>query len=57
MVKVAWFRFQQCLVPLTCRFPKGSLKMDFLDIFLTTFFGLTNFGNDEGHLLLKMLKI
>ena len=45
MVKVVWFRFQQCLVPLTCCFTKGPLKEDFLETFLTTFLRVRNFAN------------
>ena len=37
MVKVGLFRFQQFLVPVTC--------WDFLEIWLTMFFGVRNFGN------------
>ena len=36
---------QQCFVPLTCRLSKGPMKRDFLEIWLTTFFGVRNFGN------------
>ena len=32
MIKVLWFRFQKCLVSLTCCFPKCPLKRDFLQI-------------------------
>ena len=45
MVKVMWFRFQKCLVPLTFCFPIVPLKIYFLEIFLTTFFGTRNFEN------------
>ena len=45
MVKVVWFRFQQCLLHLTCHFPKGPRKGDFLEIWLTTYFGVHNLGN------------
>ena len=45
MVKVVWFRFQKCLVPLPCCFPKGLLKGDFLEICLAILFGIRNFGN------------
>ena len=45
MVKLVWFTFQQCLVPLTCCFPKGPLKGDLSETFLTTFFRVCNFAN------------
>ena len=45
MVKVVWFKVQQCLVPFTMFLIKGSLERTFLDICLTTFFGVRNFGN------------
>ena len=45
MVKVAWFRLQQCLVPLTCYLSKGRMRGEFLEIWLTTFFGVLDFGN------------
>ena len=41
---MAWFRLQHCLNPLTCYFSKGSMRGDFLEISLTTFFGVPNFG-------------
>ena len=45
MVKVVPFRFQQCLVPLSMLLVEGPLKLDFLDIYLTTLLGVRNFGN------------
>ena len=45
MVKVVPFRFKQYLVRLTCCFTKSPLKGDFWEIWLTTFFGVRNFGN------------
>ena len=33
------------LVRLPCSLSMGHLKRDFLDIYLTTFFGVRNFGN------------
>ena len=45
MVKVVSFRFQQCLVPLSMLLVEGPLKLDFLDIYLTTLLGVRNFGN------------
>ena len=48
MVKMVWFRFQQCLVPLTCCLSKGPINRDFLEIGLIMFFGVRNFGNRKG---------
>ena len=45
MVKVLSSRLQQCLGRLRCCLLKGSLKRDFLVIFLITFFGVRNFEN------------
>ena len=45
MVKVVRCRFQQFLVLLTCCFRKVPPKGDFLEIFLTTFFGVCNYKN------------
>ena len=59
MVKVVCYRFPQCLVPLTCCFLKGSLKRNYLEIFLTTFFRLRNFEkyvSDEGHVFFKNIE-
>ena len=44
-VKVVSFRFQHYLIPFPICLSKGPLKRDFLDIYLTTFFGIRNFGN------------
>ena len=60
MVNVALFRFQQCLVLLGCGLLKGPLKEDFLEIFLTRFFGVCNFGKTSPIkviFFLKMFKI
>ena len=38
MVKVVWFRFQQCLIHVTMLLVEGQLKRNFLDVYLTTFF-------------------
>ena len=35
----------------------GLQKRDFLDIYLTTAFGVCNFQNTSGHLFMKMFKI
>ena len=39
------FRFQRCFGPFLCYLWKGPLKRDFLDIYLTTFFGVPKFKN------------
>ena len=56
MVKVVWFTFKQCFVPLTCCLSKGPMKGDFLEIRLTTFFGVRNFGNRSGMRLIFFTK-
>ena len=59
MVKVVWFRFQQFLVPLTMLLFGGPVKQHFLDIYLTTFSGVFNFGNTStirNIFFLKMFK-
>ena len=60
MVQVVLFRFQQCLLPFTCCFAKNRMKLDFFEIWLTTFFWVHNVGNTATMkviLLLKMFKI
>ena len=60
MAKVVWFRFQQCWLPLTCCFSKGSLKREFLESYFATYFGIRNFGNTSAMSIifsLKMFKI
>ena len=57
MVKVGWFRFQQCLAALTCCFSKGPFKRKFLDSYLTTYFGVRNFGNTSAMRVIFFLKI
>ena len=56
MAKVVWFRIQQCLLPLTCCFAKVPMKRDFLEIRLTTFFGVRNFGNTSAMRRMFFLK-
>ena len=48
MVKVPWFRYQNCLVPLPCCFSKDPLKREFLDIYFTTYFRFCSFRNTSG---------
>ena len=40
--------FQQCLGAFTMLLSEGSLKWDFLDIDVTIFFRVCNFGNTLG---------
>ena len=59
MGKVGWFRFQRCLVPLICCFAKCSMRIEFLEIWLTTFLEVCNLGNKaavRSIFFLKMLK-
>ena len=57
MVKVVSFRFQHCLIPFTFCFSKGPLKCDFVDIYLTTFFGIRNFGNTSATKVIFFLEV
>ena len=59
MVKGAPLRVQQCFVVFECCLWKDPLKGDFLEIILTTFFGVCNFGNISAinvTIFLKMFK-
>ena len=44
------------LVPLTCVFRNCPLKEEFLEIWLTTFFGLRNFGNTSARTVIFLWK-
>ena len=60
MVKVLPLTFQQRFHRLPCYLLKGPLKGDFLDIYLTTSFGVPEFKNTSAMkviLILKMFKI
>ena len=60
MVKVLSFRFQQCFGPFTMLLVEGSSERDFLDIYLTTFFGVRKFKNTSAMrviFFLEMFKI
>ena len=60
MVKVVWFRFQQFLIPLTMLLVEGRVKRDYLDIYLTAFLEVCNFGNASARgysLFLKYSKL
>ena len=43
--KVPSFRLQQCFGPFTMLLVEGSSEKDFLDIYLTAFFGVRKFKN------------
>ena len=55
--KVLWFRFQTCLGTLTYCFSKHPPKRDFLDIYLTTFWGVRNFQNTKSMRVILFFKI
>ena len=57
MVKVLSFKFQHIWARLPCCSSKDPLKQDFLDIDLTTFFGVSNFGNTSAMRVIFSLKI
>ena len=60
MVKAVWSDFISVLVGLPLYLSKGPLKWDFLDIYLTTFFGVRKFKNTSAMrviFFLKMFKI
>ena len=42
---------------LPCWLSKGPLKRDFLDIYLTTFFGIRNFGNTSAMRVTFLVKV
>ena len=44
MVKELPFRMNQCFGPFNMLQAMGHLQLDFLNIYLTTFFGVSNFG-------------
>ena len=60
MAKVLLFRLQQCFDTFTMLPLKGLLKQGFLDSYLTTYFGVSNFGNTSAMLIIscwEMFKI
>ena len=60
MLKVLLLRSEQCLGPFTMLPSNGLQKQDFLDIYLTTVFGVRNFKNTSAMsviFLFKMFKI
>ena len=61
MVKLLSIRFEQCFGPFTMLPVKGPQKQDFLDIYLSTSFGVRKFENTLSmrviFLFLKTFKI
>ena len=57
IAKVVSFRFQDSLIPFTMLIVEGPLKRDFLDIYLTTFFGIRNFGNTSAMRVTFLVKV
>ena len=57
MVKVLSVKFQLIRARLPCCFSQDPPKRDFLDIDLTTFFGVPNFGNTSAITVTDFLKI
>ena len=54
------FRFQMCFHPFTMMPVEGFSQTEFLDIYLTTFSGVSNIGNTSAMTLIffsKMFKI
>ena len=57
MVKVLSFRFKKCFGLLTYYLSQALQKGDFLDIYLTTFFGVSKFENTSAMRVIFFLKI
>ena len=57
IVKVLSFSFEKCFSPFAMLLVKGSLKRDFLDIYLTTYFCVRKFRNTSGMRVIFFLKI
>ena len=57
MVKVFRSDFNSILACLTCYLSKGPLKRDFLDIYLTTFFGARRFKTTSAMKAILFFKI
>ena len=57
MVKVLSFNFQHIWARFPSCFSKDPLRQDFLDVQLTTFFGVHNFGNTSAMTVIDFLKI
>ena len=56
-VKVVSFRFQHYLIPFSICLSKGLLKCNFLDIYLTTFFGIRNLRNTSVMRVILFFKV
>ena len=56
MVKVLPSSFEQFFWPFTMFLVKGPLKGDFLDIYLTTSFGVHQFKNTSGMMVIVLKK-
>ena len=56
-VKVVSFRFQHYLIPFPICLSKGLLKCNFLDIYLTTFFGIRNLRNTSVMRVILFFKV
>ena len=57
MIKVLSFRFQQCVGLFTLLLFEGPLKQDFLDVYLTTFFGVRKRENTSAVTVILFYKI
>ena len=57
MVNVLSFKFQKIWARFPCCFPKDPFKQDFLDIDVTMFFGVRNFGNTSAMRVIFFLKM
>ena len=57
MVKVLSLWFQHCFIPLPCSLSKRLLEGDFIDIYLTTFFGVRKFKNTWAIRVIFFLKL
>ena len=56
MLKVLCSDFKSFKARLSCHLLKGPLKRDFLDIYLTTFFGVRKFKNTLAVRVISFLK-
>ena len=57
MVKVVSFRFQHCLISFPFYLSNCRLKSDFLNVYLTTLFGIRNFGKTSAMRVIFFLKV
>ena len=56
MVKALSYRLEQCFGPFTMSLVKGSMKRDFLHIYLTTFLRVRKFKNTSALRVISFLK-